>query len=419
MAQRTRSKRRSGINALAYLGVEPVSPINFEIHSRTPTTRDIRGRFIGDMWLHATGLTDPTNDDIYMIVSKAGGVARWLSFGAGNLERLQGNTGGYVEPDANENINVVGNVTHGLTIAGNPGTSTLTLGTVNNENILQSLTGDVGAAVFPDGTNNITVTGTSGIVVTGNPGTNTLTLSMGSAATSYVTDTNTAVPAAHSLNIFGTAPVRTDAPVPGGSSVNVSLSNGANGQVLIGGGLGPAWASITSTSLTITPGPNTLDFSYVPALSTAGFCAYLTATTPAVTGDGTEYPLICNQELFDINGDYTHTTGVFRAPYNGYYNFYTNITFLANATGGYEAVGLLVTPTTRYIGSTFPTFRKLANFDGNIGVTYICSISIQMSVGDTIWAAIQSNLGSLLDRVYGAAAPNIYTYFCGYLLYRT
>jgi len=63
----------------------------------------------------------------------------------------------------------------------------------------------------------------------------------------------------------------------------ISSSNGTNGQVIIGGGTDPVWASITSgdASITITPGANTLD------LTVTGAAGYVTgldtdagATTP-------------------------------------------------------------------------------------------------------------------------------------------
>jgi hypothetical protein len=423
MAQRARSKRRSGINARAYLGVEPESPINFEVHNRAPTTRDIKNRFIGDMWLHSNGLTDPTNDDIYILVSKSGGTARWLNFGAGNLERLRGNTGGYIETDVNENIDIVANTTHGLTVAGDPATSTLTIGTVNNENLLQSITGDVGGAVFPDVTNNISITGTNGITVTGTPGTNTLTLGMETSATAYITNAGTANPAAHNLQVLGTAPIATSAPIPLGNTVNIALNNGANGQVLIGGGANPQWASITSSSITITPGVNSLDFSYVPTHPAAGFFAYLSTVKPTVTGDGTRYIVICDTELFDINGDYDHTTGKFTAPYDGYYNFHTNITFYADSPavprgGQYGIASLETQPTNIFIGDNYPTYRRLYNFIGySRCITYMVSISLPMTAGNTIWPVISSSLGGKFDSVW--VFPNeIATYFYGYLLYR-
>lgn len=70
--------------------------------------------------------------------------------------------------------------------------------------IIETLTGNVGGAVGPDGANNINVVGTGGVVVTGNPGTNTLTISDSNSVT-YTEDVGTATPAAAILNVIGGA----------------------------------------------------------------------------------------------------------------------------------------------------------------------------------------------------------------------
>jgi uncharacterized membrane protein YciS (DUF1049 family) len=48
----------------------------------------------------------------------------------GFVETLTGNTGGAVGPDGSDNINVVGDGTT-ITVAGNPGTNTLTISAIN------------------------------------------------------------------------------------------------------------------------------------------------------------------------------------------------------------------------------------------------------------------------------------------------
>jgi len=76
--------------------------------------------------------------------------------------------------------------------------------------VLQTLTGDAGGAVGPT-TNNIDILGGGGITVTGNPGTSTLTISHDSVLTdSYITDAGTAVPdAAGDLNVLGGTNINT------------------------------------------------------------------------------------------------------------------------------------------------------------------------------------------------------------------
>jgi hypothetical protein len=64
-----------------------------------------------------------------------------------------------------------------------------------------TLTGNTGGAVPPT-SGNINIVGSTGITVTGNPGTSTLTISGSTEAGSFVTNSGTAIPAAGVLNIL-------------------------------------------------------------------------------------------------------------------------------------------------------------------------------------------------------------------------
>ncbi len=57
--------------------------------------------------------------------------------------------------------------------------------------VVETLTGNSGGAVGPDGSNNINVVGTGSITVSGNPGTNTLTISATGTTTLTYTLVNT------------------------------------------------------------------------------------------------------------------------------------------------------------------------------------------------------------------------------------
>ena len=104
---------------------------------------------------------------------------------------------------------------------------------------VDTITGNVGGAVGPDGAGNINFTGAAGqITITGNPGANSLV---------------------------------------------ASITNGANGQLLIGGGAAATWGALSSASGTITfvPGANTLDLN-VAGIVAVSFVTDAGTATPAI-----------------------------------------------------------------------------------------------------------------------------------------
>ena len=90
-------------------------------------------------------------------------------------ETLTGNSGGAVPPDGGNNINVLGD---GVTIdvVGDPGTNTLTISAIGSA-VTETLTGNSGGAVGPT-TGNINLVGSGAVNIVGNPGTSTLTVSV-------------------------------------------------------------------------------------------------------------------------------------------------------------------------------------------------------------------------------------------------
>lgn len=173
-------KRRTGFNPLAYLGVEAPQPPNIVAIDRAPTMNDFIQFNTGDLWINTSSLnttppTAPTNEDIWMLVSKDRNIANatWVNMGGGDVETLTGDVGGAVSPDANDNINLLGTANR-ITTTGNPGTNTITW--------------DVGATV----------------------------------ATTYTTDVGNAIPAANVLNILGGTGVDTSG---AGNTVTVNVTN--------------------------------------------------------------------------------------------------------------------------------------------------------------------------------------------------
>lgn len=97
----------------------PPNPI---ISNRAPTTGDT-GKDIGTLWINqSTGR-------IYSLASISAGSATWVELTSGSvlpeIETLTGNSGGAVGPDGAANVNIVGSGT--INVVGNPGTNTLTI----------------------------------------------------------------------------------------------------------------------------------------------------------------------------------------------------------------------------------------------------------------------------------------------------
>lgn len=160
-----------------YRGNNAQQPPNWNYEERNPTPYDSINYVIGDLWLNTV------TRQVWVLVSLQG-----TSTSKGELAdwREWGDAGG-----------------------------------------LETLTGDTGGAVSPDGANNINTLGTAGeILVTGNPGTNTLTWSLdGSVATSYPTDAGTAIPAAGVLNVLGGTAGRDINTKGAGNTIHVDLNN--------------------------------------------------------------------------------------------------------------------------------------------------------------------------------------------------
>jgi trimeric autotransporter adhesin len=82
------SLKRSGLNPLAYMGVEPSQPAQFIPFFRDPTPNDINFN-IGTVWLNRKTETP------WMLVNLDKGIATWIMFGSstGDIVELMGNSG--------------------------------------------------------------------------------------------------------------------------------------------------------------------------------------------------------------------------------------------------------------------------------------------------------------------------------------
>lgn len=186
------------------------------------------------------------------------------------VETLTGNTGGPVPPTAN-NINVIG--ASGVNVAGNPGTSTLTI--TAGGSVPLTFTEDSGSAV--PALNNLNVLGTAvqGITTSGAGSTVTIT-----ASDATTTQKGVAPFATDAEAIAGTVSVKTIVPTSLKAKLGVQTNKGiaygtgtttaiaytsglTDGQIAIGSTAGlPAAATLTAgTNITITNAANSITIS--------------------------------------------------------------------------------------------------------------------------------------------------------------
>jgi hypothetical protein len=141
------SNRLGGKQGTAYLGTNANQPPNWTFSDRDPNQYDTQNVSLGDLWLNQD------NETVWVLVSLAGNmsskgsIAVWSKIEAsiGILNALTGNTGGAVSPDGSSNINIIGDGTT-ITIAGNPGTHTLTASVIGGGSGASSFPTDSGTA---------------------------------------------------------------------------------------------------------------------------------------------------------------------------------------------------------------------------------------------------------------------------------
>jgi hypothetical protein len=379
----------TGAAALAYQGTNAASPSNITVHRNRPTANFYQGFSIGDFWVYRPVATS-NNNELWVLMGVAGNVANWvlLSTSTGAVLKLQGNTGGPVGPTAGV-INIVG--TGDISVAGNPGTSTLTISLAGGSNIVSSLTTDDTHVVTPTA-GNINIVGGHNITTAGTVGPNTVT-----------------------INVSGT----TNHALQVGNSTGslTSLAAATNGQIPIGStGANPVVATITAgTGIAVSNGPGSITISAVapPVGTEVAFFYYLLNDKTNVTGNNTYYRIGSTQALtrvYDLTNSCT-TAGIFTAPITGIYKLDYSATLYGG--GGAAAVFNSQINTTSYEFNNVT--ERVAS--ANNGSCYM-SIQTLLTAGDTVsFSVAVTGVGADTMTLEGYNTnTSMVTWIAGYLI---
>jgi len=124
------STKLPGTNPTAYLGVKETDPPQLYFRTRSPTAADARPYDAGDVWI------DQTADEAWVLIKRIGAVATWVGIGGvGAIETITGDSGGAVSPDGAENFNFLGNTAgflNGIQFTGTPASNTMTAKDLRN-----------------------------------------------------------------------------------------------------------------------------------------------------------------------------------------------------------------------------------------------------------------------------------------------
>lgn len=287
-------KRLTGINPLAYLGVEPTSPPQVVVNTFPPTPADVQNNNIGTIWIQL-------GTAVYILVALVGNTATWVQIFPSVATALEIDTdagianalAGVINLFGGSNINtsaagntVTVNLNNDISVHNLAASGTVTFTGFVTTGVLQAdLFGNVTPSIGTDGQvliaatvggeavwNNITSLDGSITIING---ANTIDLSIpggGMAITTLDADVGSATGA--TVTIAGGTLINTTA-AASTLTVNLNDSGTLDGQVIIAQtGGSAAWATLTpGPGVTIVDGPNSITIS----ASVPGFTA--TATT--------------------------------------------------------------------------------------------------------------------------------------------
>jgi len=349
MSQIRNQNYPNGLNPLNYMGVNAANPAPQVIQSTQAPLPTNTNFPIGTQW----AVTTLSGLQYWVLLNLDGNVATWVqifpgSGGGGGASEFPTDSEVAIAVDGVLNVfgdglntnttgsgdTVMVNLNPSITVDSVTDTS-LGLGIVQASagGLLSSSNGTNGqlligsTGVAPTWTNltagaNVTITNAPNSIMIaaaggGGGGITTLTGNSGPGATGA------------SVKIQGNAPITTSA---AGAIVQVGITNGTNGQLLIAGGATPAWNNLTSTGATVAityPSNNNINLEATGTSPAAGcaFFYYQATRASNVLGTQTFYGLgatVVMTALFDNSGAVTPGNGAgtplrFTAPATGLY----------------------------------------------------------------------------------------------------
>lgn len=168
-------------------------------------------------------------------------------------------------------------------------------------------------------------------------------------------------------------------------------------------------ATINSSNTYVTPSAT----GEVNFPGQCSFMAYLSSTATNVTGDGTNYTILYDTELWDIGSNYNPATGIFTAPYTGLYLFVAGTTW-----GGLAAGNTIIdsyfrnSALTAYSGIVDTTAATAR--DANNQLTTSTCAQYYLTAADTVLVSARAFSTTKVVDVLGGAT--VQTYFGGMLV---
>lgn len=416
------AKGRTGLNPTAYRGVEASTPPQFVAELRAPTVKDYKDYNIGTIWLDLSPTRfsppePPDGDNIWMLVSKINKQGEWVRMGAGGILHLTGDTGGEVDLDSNDNINVLGTVGRIIT-TGNPGTNTITWDV--GETIPITIQADSGSAVAQN--NILNIVGGTGIDTEGVA--DQITINVGSdVATQYTTDAGIAIPSGNNLNVVGGSHMNT---AGAGDTLTINLDGDvATTYTADVGSATPAANNLNvfgGTGIQVSGAGDTLTVTSTAVSASSSFTANA-GNIPNVTGAGATYTILFSTVLYNLGGDFDTGTGLYTAPSDGLYTFNSTVT-MGNLTSSMLSWVLyfVVSGTGPCVGQWSFTRNRCYDLRDSIlnSLRVNGGISLLLDAGDTIGVQTQisggaGNTARVDQGVPGPGEPTR-TFFAGYLV---